>query len=492
VAIMTKEQYLKSLENVHHNAYILGEKVQNAYEHPLISHMINSVAKTYELSNDPEGKKLLVAKSELIGEDVSRFLKFYMSPDDLITKVRMLKYLAHNIGGCYMRCTGMDALSSVGMEIYNCDQKYGTKYWDRLVEFLKFMQKNDYVLFSGVTDVKGDRSKRPSEQSDPDMYLHVIDRNNDGIVVRGAKIHQTGSLCAHWGIAVPAREMRAADKDYAVCFAFPADAEGIIHVYGRGTLEARALQGVDLGNVEFSKFAPMVIFKDVFIPWDHVFLDGEYEYAGNMVRNFGCYHRHSHGGCKCGVGDVLIGAAAVANDYNGLGKDPTKPGYNGQSKVSHINTKYAEMMKVTEAIYGCSIAASVEATESPSGIWAVDPVLSNISKLYEGKELAEVIRMMIEIAGGMVTGIPSQMDFDNPEIGPLLTKYLKGVDGVSTEDRVRIFHLIEKLAFESRDIVSNIHGAGSPETHRMTVLNNTDIEAKKNYAKKLAGIKETK
>jgi 4-hydroxybutyryl-CoA dehydratase/vinylacetyl-CoA-Delta-isomerase len=489
---MTKEQYLKSLENVHHNAYILGEKVQNAYEHPLISHMINSVAKTYELSNDPEGKKLLVAKSELIGEDVSRFLKFYMSPDDLITKVRMLKYLAHNIGGCYMRCTGMDALSSVGMEIYNCDQKYGTKYWDRLVEFLKFMQKNDYVLFSGVTDVKGDRSKRPSEQSDPDMYLHVIDRNNDGIVVRGAKIHQTGSLCAHWGIAVPAREMRAADKDYAVCFAFPADAEGIIHVYGRGTLEARALQGVDLGNVEFSKFAPMVIFKDVFIPWDHVFLDGEYEYAGNMVRNFGCYHRHSHGGCKCGVGDVLIGAAAVANDYNGLGKDPTKPGYNGQSKVSHINTKYAEMMKVTEAIYGCSIAASVEATESPSGIWAVDPVLSNISKLYEGKELAEVIRMMIEIAGGMVTGIPSQMDFDNPEIGPLLTKYLKGVDGVSTEDRVRIFHLIEKLAFESRDIVSNIHGAGSPETHRMTVLNNTDIEAKKNYAKKLAGIKETK
>ncbi len=150
------------------------------------------------------------------------------------------------------------------------------------------------------------------------------------------------------------------------------------------------------------------------------------------------------------------------------------------------------MMKVTEAIYGCSIAASVEATESPSGIWAVDPVLSNISKLYEGKELAEVIRMMIEIAGGMVTGIPSQMDFDNPEIGPLLTKYLKGVDGVSTEDRVRIYHLIEKLAFESRDIVSNIHGAGSPETHRMTVLNNTNMEEKKNYAKKLAGIKNTR
>ncbi|UCD09997.1 MAG: hypothetical protein JSU79_04975 [Dehalococcoidales bacterium] len=478
MGIMTKEQYYDSLKDLHHTAYILGEKVENIHEHPLISHMTASVAKTYELENDPKGREYLVTKSGLIDEDVSRFLKFYESPDDLIAKVRMLKYLAHNIGGCYMRCTGMDAISSVGIEVYNCDEKYGTEYWTRLVDFIKFMQKNDYVLFSGVTDVKGDRAKRPSEQSDPDMYLRVVDRNADGIVVRGAKIHQTGSLCAHWGIAVPAREMREADKDYAVCFAFPADAEGVVHVYGRGTLEARPMDGCDLGNVEFSKFAPMVLFNDVFVPWKYVFLDGEYEYAGNMVRSFGNYHRHSHGGCKCGVGDVLIGAAATAADYNGI------------PNVSHIRTKYAEMLKVTEAIYGCSIAASVESTKTPSGIYTVDPVLSNTSKLYEGKELAEVIRMMIEIAGGMVTGIPSQKDFDNPDIGPLLHKYLKGVDGVSTEDRVRIFRLIEKLAFESRDIVSNIHGAGSPETHRMTILNNSNIEEKKKYAKKLAGIKE--
>jgi 4-hydroxybutyryl-CoA dehydratase/vinylacetyl-CoA-Delta-isomerase len=148
------------------------------------------------------------------------------------------------------------------------------------------------------------------------------------------------------------------------------------------------------------------------------------------------------------------------------------------------------MLKTTGAIYGCSIAASVEGKPTASGIYFVDPVLSNISKLYEGKELAEVIRMMIEIAGGMVADIPSDKDFENPEIGPLLVKYLKGVEGVTTEDRVRLFRLIEKLAFESRDIVSNIHGAGSPETHRMTVLRNADIESKKKFAKRLAGIKE--
>jgi 4-hydroxybutyryl-CoA dehydratase / vinylacetyl-CoA-Delta-isomerase len=478
MAIKTAQQYMESLKKLHPTAYILGEKVENVHEHPLISHMTSAVARTYEMENDPEGRNFVVTKSDLIDEDVSRFVKFYKSPDDLLAKVRMLKYIAQRIGGCFMRCTGMDALSSVGIEAYNCDKKHGTQYYERLVNFVKMVQKNDDVVFSGVTDVKGDRALRPSEQKDPDMYLRVVDKNKDGIIVRGAKIHQTGSLCSHWGLIVPAREMKEADKDYAVCFATPSDAKGIVHVYGRGTLEYRPIQGCDLGNVEYSKFAPMILFNDVFVPWEYVFLCGENEYAGNMVRNFGNYHRHSHGGCKCGVGDVLIGAAAVASDYNGL------------PKVTHINNKYTEMLKVTEAIYGCSVAASVESTETPSGIWTVDPVLSNTSKLYEGKELAEVIRMMIEIAGGMVADIPSAQDFANPEIGPLLKKYLKGVDGVSTEDRVRIFRLIEKLAFESRDIVSNIHGAGSPETHKMTILRNANIEAKKKLAKKLAGIED--
>jgi len=478
MALKTVKQYYESLKDLHPTAYILGEKVENVHEHPLIKHMTAAVAKTYELENDPEGKKYLVAESDIIGEEVSRFVKFYKSPDDLLAKVRMLKFLAQRTGTCFMRCTGMDAINSVGIEAYNCDQKYGTNYYERLLNFIKDVQKNDFAVFSGVTDVKGDRSLRPSQQKDPDMYLHVVDKNNDGIVVRGAKIHQTGSLCAHWGLIVPTREMREADKDYAVCFALPTDTEGLIHVYGRGTLEARQLQDCDLGNVEFSKFAPMVIFEDVFVPWERVFLCGEYEFAGEMVRNFGNYHRHSHGGCKCGVGDVLIGAAAAAADYNGL------------PNVSHINNKLAEMLKVTEAIYGCSVAASVESAPTPSGIYNVDPVLSNTSKLYEGKELAEVIRMMIEIAGGMVTDIPSDKDFAHPEIGPLLHKYLKGVESVSTENRVRLFRLIEKLAFESRDIVSNIHGAGSPETHRMTILRNANIEAKKKLAKNLAGIKE--
>ena len=198
------------------------------------------------------------------------------NPDDLLAKVRMLKFLSQDIGGCYMRCTGMDAINAVGIEAYNCDKKHGTEYWPRLLEFVKMIQQNDFVVFSGVTDVKGDRSLRPSQQKDPDMYLHVVDRNKDGIVVRGAKIHQTGSMCAHWAIIVPTREMRQDDKDYAVCFAIPNDAKGLIHVYGRGTLEASLCRGVTWATPSSASSRPWSSLKMCSYP------GAGYSFAGNM------------------------------------------------------------------------------------------------------------------------------------------------------------------------------------------------------------------
>ena len=478
MALRTAEQYYQSLRQMSPTAYVLGEKVENVVDHPLIKGQIAGVAQTFALAHDPEGKELLVGRSSLSGEEVSRFVKLYESVDDLLVKVKMLKFLSQRTGTCYMRCTGMDAINAAGVVTYDVDKKYGTSYRERFLEHLKYIQKNDLVVWSGVTDVKGDRSLRPSAQTDPDMYLHVVDRTKDGIVVRGAKAHQSGSLCAHEGLILPTREMREADKDYAVCFATPTDAEGIIHVYGRGTLEERALEGVDLGNVEYSKFCPLVIFDNVFVPWDRVFLCGEYEFAGELVRTFGDYHRHSHGGCKCGVGDVLVGAAAAIAEYNGV------------PDASHVNAKLVEMIKTAETMYGCCIAASVEAEKSESGIYLVDSILANTSKLYEGKEYHEVIRLLVEIAGGLVADLPSEKDLHNPEIGHFIEKYMKGAADVPTEDRMRMFRLIEKLAFETRDIVSNIHGGGSPEAHRMTLLRDTDLEPRKKMARKLAGIKE--
>jgi len=478
MAVKTLEQYYESLRQMSPTAYVLGEKVTNVVDHPLLKGQIAAVAQTSALAHDPEGKKLIVTHSELAGEEVNRFVKLYESVDDLLTKVKMLKFLSQRVGTCYMRCSGLDALNAAGVVTHEVDQKYGTGYNKRFLEWLRYVQQNDLVVWSGVTDVKGDRSLRPSAQADPDMYLHVVDKNKDGIVVRGAKIHQSGSLCAHEGLIMPSREMRESDRDYAVCFALPGDTEGIIHVYGRGTLEDRWVEGIDLGNARFSKFAPLVIYDNVFVPWERVFLCGENEFAGQMVRTFGSFHRHSHGGCKCGVGDILVGAAAAIAEYNGV------------ANTSHVNAKLVEMIKTCQTMYGCCLAASMEATKSDSGVYLVDSILANTSKLYEGKEYHEAIRLLVEIAGGLVTDIPSEKDLRNPEIGPFIDKYLRGAVDVPTEDRLRMFRLIEKLAFETRDIVSNIHGGGSPEAHRMTLLRDTDLEPKKKLAKKLAGIEE--
>lgn len=478
MALKTAAQYYTSLRQMCPTAYILGEKAENAIDHPLIRGQVAGVAQTYALAHDQDGEKLLVADSLLITSKVSRFVKLFESVEDLLIKVKMLQFLSRRIGTCYMRCTGMDALNAAAVVTYDVDKKHGTAYHSRFLKYLRYIQENDLVVWSGVTDVKGDRSLRPSVQPDPDMYLHIVDRTDDGIIVRGAKIHQSGSLCAHEGLIMPSREMKEGDKDYAVCFAMPGDAKGIIHVYGRGTLEERVMEGIDLGNVSFSKFAPLVIFDDVLVPWDRVFLCGEYEFAGQMVRAFSSYHRHSHGGCKSGIGDILVGAAAAIAEYNGV------------SDASHINAKLTEMVKTCQAMYGCCLAASVEAKKSNSGIYLVDSTLANTSKLYEGREYHEVLRLLVEIAGGLVADLPSEKDLHNPEIGHLIDKYLKGVANIPTEDRMRMFRLIEKLAFETRDIVSNIHGGGSPEAHRMTLFRDTDLKIKKELAKKLAGIKE--
>lgn len=478
MALKTAEQYKDSLRKMKPTAYILGKKVTNVTDHPLIKPQVEAVAQTYSLPHEPETKELLVANSKLTGGEVNRFTQLFENLEDLKAKVKMIRLYAQKTGTCFMRCTGLDAMNSVAAITYEIDKKYGTDYHQRALKYIKYVQENDLAVYTGNSDVKGDRSLRPSQQPDPDMYLHMVDKTKDGIIVRGAKAHQSGSLCAHEVLVVPDRAMMESDKDYAVCFALPNDTPGIINIYTRGPLEDRLLEGIDLGNIRFGKSCPLVIYDNVFVPWDRVFMCGEYEFTGSLLRIFASYHRHSHGGCKTGIGDVLIGAAATIAEYNGV------------LNTSHIRSKITDMIKMSEVMYGCCLAASAEAKKTDSGVYFVDPVLANIAKLYESVNLPEMTRLLIDIAGGLVATMPSEKDLNSPEVGHFIKKYLKGVANVSTEDRMRMFRLIETLGFQSRDVVSNIMGGGSPEAHKITLLRETDLEAKKKLAKRLAGIKE--
>jgi 4-hydroxybutyryl-CoA dehydratase/vinylacetyl-CoA-Delta-isomerase len=478
MGIKTKEEYIESIRALKPTAYMFGERITNIVDNPRLRAGIEATASTYEMAQMKENKDLFITVSPLINEPVNRFTLPPSSIEDLVARVKVNRKIANYVGTCHQRCTGLDCLSTLAIVTYDIDKKYGTHYNRNFIEFLKHMQKNDLTGNAGVTDVKGDRSLSPSEQVDKDMYLHMVERRDDGIVVRGAKAHQTGSLSSHEIIVLPTRAMSKSDKDYAISFAIPSDTKGLIHIVGRSTLDMRELDGCDIGNVYYSKYCPTLIFNDVFVPWERVFMCGETEFASEMVVRFSSFHRQSHGGCKSGKIDCMIGAALTMMDYNGT------------AKASHLKQKVIDMIHRAETLYGCCLAASYEGKKEPSGNYYIDTVLANASKIHEGKELAEAIRLMIDACGGFVADLPSDRDFQNPEIGELLKKYLKGVDTIPVENRIKMYRLAEKLAMESADTISDIHGGGSPEAHRVTIFREIDVESKKSAARRLAGIKK--
>lgn len=478
MGIKTKDEYIESLRKMNPVVYMFGEKITNVVDNPRLRAGIEATAATYEVAELPETRDSIVTISPLTGEQVNRYTLPPSSIEDLVARVKNNRMLGGRVGTCFQRCTGLDCMSALAIVTYNIDQKYGTQYNARFLEFLKHVQKNDLTCNAGVTDVKGDRSLNPTEQEDKDMYLRIVERRDEGIVVRGAKAHQTGSLNSHEIIVLPTRALKKEDGDYAVAFAIPTDSPGIIHIVGRSTLDMRELQGCDIGNKKYSKNCPTVIFDDVFVPWDRVFMCGETEFAGDLVTTFSAFHRQSHGGCKAGKIDCMIGAALNMMDYNGT------------SKVSHLKQKVIDMIHRAETLYGCSIAASYEGKKQPSGTYFIDAALANASKMHEGKEMAEAGRIMVDIAGGFVCDLPSDKDLENPEIGSLIKKYMKGAAGVSADDRIKMLRLVEKLALESADTVSDIHGGGSAEAHRISILRETDLDAKKKLSKRLAGIGE--
>ena len=301
-------------------------------------------------------------------------------------------------------------------------------------------------------------------------------------MVRGAKAHQTGALNSHEIIVMPTQSMKPEDKDYAVSFAVPMDAEGIFMVIGRQSCDTRKLEGseMDVGNPEFGGEA-LVIFDDVFVPNDRIFLNGETEFAGMMVERFAGYHRQSYGGCKVGVGDALIGAAAVAADYNGA------------AKASHIKDKLIEMNHLNETLFSCGIACSAEGKPTDSGNYMIDLLLANVCKQNITRFPYEIVRLAEDIAGGLMVTAPSEKDFKDEKIGPYIQKYLKGVDSVSTENRLRILRFIENLALGTAAVgyrTESLHGAGSPQAQRIMISRQVDMEYKKNLAKRLAHVKE--
>ena len=481
MSMMTGEQYEESLRKLKLKVYLQGELVTNVVDHPIIRPSMNSVKATYELAQMPEYEDLMTATSSLTGKKINRFCHLHQSTDDLIKKVKMQRLLGQKTSACFQRCVGMDAINAVDSVTFEMDAKLGTKYHDRFNKFLLNMQELDWTVDGAMTDPKGDRGLSPSQQADPDLFVHVVERRADGIVVSGAKAHQTGSVNSHWILVMPTIAMGKEDADYAVSFVAPADAEGIFQIYGRQSCDTRKMEGgsIDVGNKQYGGQEALMVFDKLFIPWENVLMCGEYEFSGALVERFAGYHRQSYGGCKVGVGDVLIGAAALAADYNGA------------HKASHLKDKLIEMVHLNETLYACGIACSAEGSKTASGNYIIDLLLANVCKQNVTRFPYEIARLAQDIAGGLMVTMPSEKDLRHPEIGKVVEKYFKGVASVPTEYRMRILRLIENLTLGTAAVgytTESMHGAGSPQAQRIMISRQGNIAQKKELAKAIAGI----
>lgn len=295
MALKTKAEYIDSLRQMKKRIFLFGEEIDNFVDHPMIRPSLNAVAMTYELSHETQYDDLLTVDSSLSGEKVNRFTHLHQSTDDLVKKVKLLRLLGQCTACCFQRCVGMDSSNALDIVTFKMDQEQGTDYNRKFRLYLEHIQHEDLVVDGAMTDAKGDRSLSPSEQVDPDLYVHIVDRNKAGIRIRGAKVHQTGALNSHELLVMPTRSLKATERDYAVVCAVPGDAEGILYVYGRQASDTRKLEGgkIDVGNPQFGGHEAVVIFDDVFVPWERVFMCGEYAYAGELVETFAGYHRAS-------------------------------------------------------------------------------------------------------------------------------------------------------------------------------------------------------
>lgn len=484
MSLMTGEQYVESLRKLKLNVYYLGEKIGNPVDNPVLRPSLNSVKMTYDLAQMAEYEDLMTTKSNITGKKINRFANIHQSADDLVKKVKMQRLCGQKTAACFQRCVGMDAFNAVYSTTYEIDKQYNTNYFDNFKKFLEYVQENDLTVDGAMTDPKGDRGLSPSKQVDPDLYLRVVERRPDGVVVRGAKAHQTGICNSHEVLVMPTIAMRPEDKDYAISFSIPTDTKGITMIIGRQSCDTRKLEkdaDIDVGNKNFGGVEALTVFDDVFVPNDRIFLNGETEYAGMLVERFAGYHRQSYGGCKVGVGDVLIGATALAAEYNGV------------PKVSHIKDKIIEMVHLNETLYACGIACSSEGYPTKAGNYQIDLLLANVCKQNVTRFPYEIVRLAEDIAGGLMVTMPSEKDYKSDEVGQYVKKYLVGAASVPVENRMKILRLIENLSLGTAAVgyrTESMHGAGSPQAQRIMISRQGNLGLKKKLAKKIAGIEE--
>ena len=483
----TKEQYIQGLSRMKRNIYYDGELIDRTDERQM--DCLNTMGTTFDEAARPENQDLCTAISHLTGEKINRFTHIHQNTEDLHRKQDMTRMLCQKVGGCIQRCMGIDAINAIYNVSYEADKvnNGATRYHENFKKWLSRFQAEDLVGCCAQTDVKGDRMLRPADQPDPDAYVHIKERRSDGIVVSGCKVHISEASVADEVLVVPTRALREQDKDYAVAFAVPGDWEGMKQVVTVHNYRPRETfkRGFIPGSTD-----SYIIFEDCFVPWERVFLAGEWQHGGTCALLFALFHRHSYSGCKPAIGDVVVGAAALAAEVNNI------------QRASHIREMLAELIMTTELGYAAGYTAS--ALGKPEvympgvgfipygpGSYIPNSIYCNVGRCLSGEAVWREAEILCNISGGAPATFPHERDFTNPDIKDLLLKYTTRSPNISAEDQAQLWRYMGDVLCSATGGINNVggyHGGGSPVMEQIAITTQYDIEARKKLIRYIAGM----
>lgn len=475
------DEFLEEVKRFRPLIYFRGERVENLLDHPILKPVINIAKATYDKALEPENAGRMLTHSILTGEQCNLLSALFYNPEDLVRTVKLRRWWQNNTGACALgRCAGTCAANAIYNGTYVMDIECNTEYHARFKEFFRAVQKEDKLCAAGIMCVRGDRSKGPLGQPDPDLYLRVVERNNRGIVVRGAKAHLSLGALAHEILVMPFRALGPEEKEFAVSFAVANGTSGLVHIWQYNLHDARRLLDgdMDLGSREYGieyHGTCLTIFNDVFIPWERVFMCGEYRYTRLFVDRFSDLLRMCGGGCRPGAVDLAIGVMALLAEYNGV------------ESSYHVLEKLTNLAYMNEVGFGCALAAAHESERSESGLYFPNGLYANAARLNGTITFAEVHKWLGDLAGGLIATCPSEIDFMRSETGSLIRKYLQAKAGVPTEHRLRAFRFAEMLG-SGPPLHSLLCGGGTTEAQKLVIRRHLNLEEKKSMVKKLAGI----
>jgi 4-hydroxybutyryl-CoA dehydratase / vinylacetyl-CoA-Delta-isomerase len=476
--LMSGDDYRESLRRYKPRVFLDGRRVDSVADERGFGPGINAIALTYDYARKAEYAPLMTAVQQTSGKRVNRLSHINTSGGDLLNKLEAVRLVCQETG-CAQRYLTHDALNAVGQVAARIDDAKGsTEHTARFLNYLHRVQDQDLTLGIAMTDAKGDRSKRPHEQANVDSYLHVVDRKavrngKSGILISGTKAIVTGAPYMHELLVMPCRNMGRDDADFAVCCAVPLDAPGVtVIARPAGRPGEKVEHGAALFSRKYGQSTGVVLFDQVFVPWEHVFYEGDWEHSGHLTYSYATHHRHTCIAARAGFGDLLIGAGALMCEANGF--DP--------GNESHLREQMVELITITESFFACGVAASVYGkADEHSGTFIPDPVFSNIGKLLLATKIYDMHRIAHYVSGGLIVTLPGPDEDHNPETGAKLSEVLRANPDVPYEQRIETARFIEDLTAGYQGgwySVISLHGGGSPAAMKQEIYRNYPVGSK--------------